>query len=210
MVYMQLLIHANEAQQAILLAKGIPETVTLHWFQQEMPIPEVDAYMDLLFTGTSSVFDSITHAPVFLNAVVNTCHELLPGRIRINAWPGFLERPLLELACSGSKQPAMAVLDALGWKHAWTPDEAGMIAPRIVAMIINEAYYGWGDGISDKKGIDTAMKLGTNYPFGPFEWAEKIGLGQVVALLSRLQLTDSRYTLAPALLKEHLETKNSN
>lgn len=50
--------------------------------------------------------------------------------------------------------------------------------------------------------MDIAMKLGTNYPFGPFEWSEKIGLGRIHALLSKLSETSTRYQIAPALTKE--------
>src|ERR1700710_2457559 len=47
---------------------------------------------------------------------------------------------------------------------------------RVVAMIINEAYYALDAGVSSKESIDLAMKLGTGYPYGPFEWADRIGL----------------------------------
>ena len=42
-------------------------------------------------------------------------------------------------------------------------------------MIINEAFLALQEGVSTKEEINTAMKLGTNYPLGPFEWVEKIG-----------------------------------
>ena len=44
--------------------------------------------------------------------------------------------------------------------------------------------------------------LGTNYPFGPFEWSEKIGVHKIASLLLKLSETDSRYTACPLLLKE--------
>jgi 3-hydroxybutyryl-CoA dehydrogenase len=43
------------------------------------------------------------------------------------------------------------------------------------------------------------MKLGTSYPYGPFEWSEKIGLARVNELLTELSHDDKRYTPAPAL-----------
>jgi 3-hydroxybutyryl-CoA dehydrogenase len=45
------------------------------------------------------------------------------------------------------------------------------------------------------------MKLGTNYPLGPVEWADKIGLKQVVAVLSALErdLQEDRYRSSPLL-----------
>jgi 3-hydroxybutyryl-CoA dehydrogenase len=69
-------------------------------------------------------------------------------------------------------------------------------------MIINEAWFAWGEKISSKQDIDTAMKLGTNYPMGPFEWGEKIGLHRVCHLLSELSLESGRYNIAPSLLIE--------
>jgi len=69
-------------------------------------------------------------------------------------------------------------------------------------MIINEAYFALGDKVSTKDEIDTAMKLGTNYPYGPFEWSRKIGLKNVYQLLSVLSKEDHRYIAAPCLEEE--------
>ncbi len=46
-------------------------------------------------------------------------------------------------------------------------------------MIVNEAFFAFGEKISTIEEIDMAMKLGTNYPNGPFEWAEKIGIENI-------------------------------
>ena len=81
-------------------------------------------------------------------------------------------------------------------------DEPGFIAARIIAMIINEAYFAVDENVSSKTEIDTAMKLGTNYPYGPFEWAELIGTNNILALLQKLNSTDSRYQPAAFLIKE--------
>ena len=77
-----------------------------------------------------------------------------------------------------------------------------MLSARIIAMIINEAYYTLEAGISSKAEIDTAMKLGTNYPYGPFEWGEKIGLKNIYMLLFELSKTDDRYIVSTALRDE--------
>jgi 3-hydroxyacyl-CoA dehydrogenase len=74
-------------------------------------------------------------------------------------------------------------------------------------MIINEAYFALGEDVSSKDEIDLAMKLGTNYPYGPFEWCKKIGLKKVYSLLEKLSDTDSRYSIAPAM-KNELTTDN--
>jgi 3-hydroxybutyryl-CoA dehydrogenase len=67
-------------------------------------------------------------------------------------------------------------------------------------MIINEAFFTWEAGTSTKEEIDIAMKLGTGYPFGPFEWGEKIGLARVADLLHRLSIEDPVYELAGSLV----------
>ena len=66
-------------------------------------------------------------------------------------------------------------------------------------MIVNEAYYTLQEEVSTKEEIDTAMKLGTNYPYGPFEWSELIGLDKIHLLLTRLGNTDDRYRPARLL-----------
>jgi 3-hydroxybutyryl-CoA dehydrogenase len=91
---------------------------------------------------------------------------------------------------------------ALGWKFKLVPDIPGLISARVIAMVINEAYYTLEAEVSSKKEIDTAMKLGTNYPYGPFEWSELIGLPQVYRLLIEMSRTDQKYQPAESLRKE--------
>jgi len=67
-------------------------------------------------------------------------------------------------------------------------------------MIINEAFLTQEAGTASKEDIDLAMKLGTGYPYGPFEWAEKIGVAQVAELLDRLAEEDGLYTKAESLV----------
>jgi 3-hydroxybutyryl-CoA dehydrogenase len=71
-------------------------------------------------------------------------------------------------------------------------------------MIINEAFLTLQEGTAERKDIDLAMKLGTNYPGGPFEWAEKWGLDEVARLLHRLQQStgEPRYVRSHLLVEE--------
>ena len=85
-------------------------------------------------------------------------------------------------------------------------DEPGLVAARVISMIINEAFFALGENVSSKEEIDLAMKLGTNYPKGPFEWAEKIGMDNIYSLLKKLSEKEERYVPAPALEKLFLET----
>jgi 3-hydroxybutyryl-CoA dehydrogenase len=87
------------------------------------------------------------------------------------------------------------------------PDEPGFITPRVISMIINEAYFALEEGVSTKEEINTAMKLGTAYPYGPFEWAERIGVRNILVLLNRLSKEKSQYKPAPLLVEEALTAK---
>ena len=95
----------------------------------------------------------------------------------------------------------MEVLTFLNKKVIPAPDEPGLISVRIIAMIINEAYFAIAEDVSSEKEIDIAMKLGTNYPFGPFEWGEKIGLKNIYSLLVKLSKENKKYSPAPSLEK---------
>ena len=81
------------------------------------------------------------------------------------------------------------------------------ISARILAALVNEAASAVADGVASADAIDTAMRLGANYPLGPLEWGERIGLGAVVATLDGLdeELPDGRYRVVPLLrdLAEH-------
>lgn len=85
--------------------------------------------------------------------------------------------------------------------------EAGAIEARILAAIVNEAASAVAEGVATPDAIDTAMRLGTNYPHGPLAWGERLGLASVVGTLDALHaaVPDGRYRVTPLLrsLAEH-------
>ena len=78
---------------------------------------------------------------------------------------------------------------------------AEQIAARIIATLVNEAASAVGEGVATPEAVDTAMRLGTNYPSGPLEWGERIGLSHVVHILDALHAAepDGRYRVVPLL-----------
>jgi 3-hydroxybutyryl-CoA dehydrogenase len=167
--------------------------------------PGAEVYFDLDFAPDRSRCEALNRllpALIIVNAVTPTIGEIGYPFVRINAWPGFLERSIHELAVPDEEaaRKIAKLYEKLGRDHRIVADIPGLISARILATIINEAWFTWEEKVSTKEEIDTAMKLGTNYPLGPFEWGQRIGLGQIARLLWSLGKTAPEYTPAEALL----------
>jgi 3-hydroxybutyryl-CoA dehydrogenase len=80
-----------------------------------------------------------------------------------------------------------ALLQMAGFVPIAVEDAAGLVVARTIAMLINEAADAVQQGVCDAVGADIAMKLGTGYPAGPFEWLLQLGGGEVIRLLDALQ-----------------------
>lgn len=93
----------------------------------------------------------------------------------------------LPLQNDSSLEFAQGFFASLRMQTITVPDSVGLIVARTVACLANEAFSALASGIADAQTIDTAMRLGTNYPLGPLEWAERIGLETVLLILQGLQ-----------------------
>lgn len=127
----------------------------------------------------------------------------------ICAFPTLLSRSVLEYSSPLEKEIDPFILSGLHFeKGIRVEDRIGMATPRIISMIVNEAYYTLQEGTASKKDIDLGMKLGTAYPKGPFEWAEKIGPKMVYKLLHTVyqDTMDERYKICNRLKTEALTT----
>ena len=158
------------------------------------------AFLDLTFEADPDkikFLSKLLPKPVLVNAVTDTLEKIHPQFIRINGWPGFLKGKFLEAAAGAEMQELAGKL--FGEQMVFLPDQPGFISARIVAMIINEAWFTWEAGTGTREDIDLAMKLGTGYPYGPFEWCEMIGKKSVSDLLHRLYEGNELYELAESL-----------
>jgi 3-hydroxybutyryl-CoA dehydrogenase len=108
------------------------------------------------------------------------CYDYDVDGARGAPWPGLARRP---------EASRVAQLDA------------AQVEARILAAIVNEAASAVADGVATPAAVDTAMRLGTNWPEGPLGWGERIGLASVVHTLDALHATvpDGRYRVTPVL-----------
>ena len=192
------LLHASELSQANLDLRDAD--VIFDFTMQENP-------------RRMTAYDGATNAPIFFEATTfGIANLLLHGGSGLNGsyfgfcgLPTFLNREILEvtLVDALSRSVLEATCEKLQTKYLVVADQPGMVTPRVICMIINEAYFALEDGTATLEDIDLAMKLGTNYPFGPFEWGERIGLMNVVKLLVAVhkESGDSRYEVCPLLVK---------
>jgi 3-hydroxybutyryl-CoA dehydrogenase len=207
---MRLALLAGAEHKNEVLAKKTEGLHQLYWVEsveQLSQLKEVDAYVDFEFVKDDARTEALAkYLPkaVFVNSVTHTIESIGKPFIRFNGWPGFFERSLVEISTAdpATRQLAEDIFSAMNWSFQVTEDIPGMISARIIAMIINEAYFTFQEQISTKDEIDTAMKLGTNYPYGPFEWSRKIGLRNIYELLVELSRTNNLYSIATALVQD--------
>jgi 3-hydroxybutyryl-CoA dehydrogenase len=145
-----------------------------------------------------------SNIPLCIGSVLYTLDELGLTHApvaRFNHWPGFMERPCIEFFCSNEyAEQFNAIFQKLNLMAVKTADIPGFVSARVVAAVINEAYFAAGEDVSSAQEIDIAMKLGTNYPYGPFEWSNKTGISKMIQLLQKLSVNNHIYQPAGKLL----------
>ncbi|WP_232698877.1 3-hydroxyacyl-CoA dehydrogenase family protein [Brevibacillus daliensis] len=120
----------------------------------------------------------------------------------------LVERELIEIA------PALQTAEeitpqvttfftTLGKETEVVVDEVGLVFPRILSLIINEAVFAVMEKTATAEDIDIAMQKGTNYPQGPLAWADQIGIDEIYAIVNGIHrdLREERYRPAPLLRK---------
>lgn len=162
------------------------------------------------------IYTNKTGATVFINAAKISLaelsnlanHQLKAQLFGFNGMPTFVNRSVMEVSfLKKEDEPELAkICKSLNSDFLVVDDRVGLVTPRVICMIINEAYFTVQEGTARREDIDMAMKLGTNYPYGPFEWCQRIGVNHVYELLEAVyeDTHDERYKICPLMKKEYL------
>lgn len=176
-----------------ILEEGFAEPVTIDWAMKEVggfpmgPFELMDLIgNDVNFTVTKTIFEAFFCDP----------------RYR----PSIAQQRMVEAKLLGKKTGHGFYRYGEGAKNPEpTRDEerGRAILMRILALIINEAVEAVFLGVATPEAIDLAMKNGVNYPHGPLEWADMLGIPTTLKLIEELhhEYGDDRYRPSPLLKK---------
>ncbi|WP_433571887.1 3-hydroxyacyl-CoA dehydrogenase [Streptomyces sp. CA-251247] len=94
---------------------------------------------------------------------------------------------------------SIGLFQALGKSVSVIRDVPGMIVARTVAMLVDLAADAVAKKVASAEDIDTAMRLGVNYPLGPVEWGRRLGRSWAHELLDELHARVPTGRYAPSL-----------
>ncbi len=91
-----------------------------------------------------------------------------------------------EMVADEALELAQELFGMLGKSVLLVGDAPGLFLGRTVGSIVNEAIVAVAEEVASPDDVDTAMRLGANYPIGPIAWGREIGGRRVRRILSRL------------------------
>lgn len=99
-------------------------------------------------------------------------------------------------------ETAVAVARRMGKETVIVNESPGFVTSRISALVGNEAFYMLMEGVASAEDIDRAIKLGLNYPMGPLELTDLVGLDVRLRNLEYLhKMLGEKYRPCPLLVK---------
>ncbi|RMF32643.1 MAG: hypothetical protein D6747_08735 [Chlorobiota bacterium] len=159
-----------------------------------------------LFPNALILSSTLTCTATELAALVSPGVSL----VGFNGMPGWTSLSRIELAralqtSEDATTRARRIFAQLGIETECVEDRVGLVIPRILATLINEAAFAAMEQIATPSDIDRAVTLGVNYPHGLLEWADMLGLECVVRILDALfdEYQEPRYRACP-LLRQYI------
>ncbi len=83
-------------------------------------------------------------------------------------------------------QIAKDLLGKIGVSYAELEETPGFILDRVIASVVNEAAVMYSSKLASRDDIDRMMKVCVNWPMGPFEFADTVGVDRIVEILESL------------------------
>lgn len=181
-----------------ILEEGIADVPTIDWAVKELggfrmgPFELMD-YIgnDINYVVTETVFTEFFYDP----------------RYR----PSFTQKRMMEAGWLGRKtgKGYYDYSDGADNPKASKDENLGReILQRILVMLINEAADALYLNISTREGIELAMTRGVNYPKGLFQWADELGIENVLAQLEDLQNLYGEDRYRPSVLLKKMVKEN--
>ncbi len=126
--------------------------------------------------------------------------------------------PLVEVVraittSDGTADAARAFAEACGKSPVMVKDQAGFVVNALLFPYLNNAVRLFDAGVATRDDIDAAMRGGCNFPMGPLQLLDLVGLDTSLAILDALyaEFRDPNYAPAPLLRRmvtaEHLGRK---
>lgn len=179
--------------------EGVADFATIDWAMTTLggfrmgPFTLMD-YIgnDVNYTVTETVFSAFYYDPRYKPSFTQKRHAEA-GYLGRKSGRGYFNYE------EGSIQPEANKDEKVG----------GLILNRILVMLINEAIDALFLNIASKEDIDLAMTKGVNYPKGLLNWADELGLENVLAQLNSLfeEYGEDRYRPSPLLRRMVREDK---
>jgi len=160
----------QSASTADLLIEAVPEKAEIK--KQVFETIEEFAPADCLFATNTS-----TMSPTEIASYGKRPEKT----IAMHFFNPVHKMPLVEIVrgLETSDETAAAVRKAaeqMGKETVVINEFPGFVTSRISVLVGNEAFYMLQEGLGTPEEIDKAIKLGLNYPMGPLELADLVGL----------------------------------
>nr|WP_199805083.1 3-hydroxyacyl-CoA dehydrogenase [Fictibacillus sp. FJAT-27399] len=189
--------HLSEAaSQADLVIEAVPENLEI----KKAVFTELDkAAPDHCFLATNTS----TMSPTEIGSFTQRPEKV----VAMHFFNPVHKMPLVEIVRGHetSDETAAAVKEAaerMGKETVIVNEFPGFVTSRISAMVGNEAFFMLQEGVGTPEEIDKAIKLGLNYPMGPFELGDLVGLDTRLNNLNYLHQTlGEKYRPCPLLVK---------
>ena len=194
----QNLIYEHDLSKAAGLAELIIEAVPENTLVKKQVFETLEKYApEYCYFATNTSTMSPTEIASFANRPEKT--------IAMHFFNPVHKMPLVEIVrgletSETTVQLIKDVAEKMGKETVVINEFPGFITSRISALVGNEAFYMLQEGLGTPEEIDKAIKLGLNYPMGPFELVDLVGLDTRLNNLNYLhEKLGEKYRPAPLL-----------